>query len=242
MEFINQTSRRYSPTVLYSSCLMAYPSPKCKPTQNWSTYCTLCNSYPENIFELTLRVAWNSVGFFVVVFLELWMSVLYILSYWNFGSFQIFSIVFMNLFYSVSRNLGGKLGHSVMEQLAIENMGELCQFELHTLQQKFGEKTGYVQFNIRGTTCGAVVSMYRFYSSSKVRVENLRIWYFATCLYLTIDLVLNYFYGYFKLVKSLEIYTQKSKPGWVILNLIEFNAILGKFIILGLTDVVLYSL
>lgn len=40
------------------------------------------------------------------------------------------------------RNLGGKLGHSVMEQLAIENMGELCQFELHTLQQKFGEKTG----------------------------------------------------------------------------------------------------
>lgn len=52
----------------------------------------------------------------------------------------------MNLFYSVSRNLGGKLGHSVMEQLAIENMGELCQFELHTLQQKFGEKTGYVQF------------------------------------------------------------------------------------------------
>lgn len=54
----------------------------------------------------------------------------------------------MNLFYSVSRNLGGKLGHSVMEQLAIENMGELCQFELHTLQQKFGEKTGYVQFKI----------------------------------------------------------------------------------------------
>lgn len=187
MEFINQTSRRYSPTVLYSSCLMAYPSPKCKLTQNCSTFCTLCNSYPENIFELTLRVAWNSVGFFVVVFLELWMSVLYILSYWNFGSFQIFSIVFMNLFYSVSRNLGGKLGHSVMEQLAIENMGELCQFELHTLQQKFGEKTGYVQFNIRGTTCGAVVSMYRFYSSSKVKIENLRIWYFATCLYLTID-------------------------------------------------------
>lgn len=148
MEFINQTSRRYSPTVLYSSCLMAYPSPKCKLTQNCSTFCTLCNSYPENIFELTLRVAWNSVGFFVVVFLELWMSVLYILSYWNFGSFQIFSIVFMNLFYSVSRNLGGKLGHSVMEQLAIENMGELCQFELHTLQQKFGEKTGYVQFKI----------------------------------------------------------------------------------------------
>lgn len=148
MEFINQTSRRYSPTVLYSSCLMAYPSPKCKLTQNCSTFCTLCNSYPENIFELTLRVAWNSVGFFVVVFLELWLSVLYILFYWNFGSFQIFSIVFMNLFYSVSRNLGGKLGHSVMEQLAIENMGELCQFELHTLQQKFGEKTGYVQFKI----------------------------------------------------------------------------------------------
>lgn len=78
MEFINQTSRRYSPTVLYSSCLMAYPSPKCKLTQNCSTFCTLCNSYPENIFELTLRVAWNSVGFFVFVFLELWMSVLYI--------------------------------------------------------------------------------------------------------------------------------------------------------------------
>lgn len=92
------------------------------------------------------------------------------------------------------------------------------------------------------TTCVAVVSLYRFYSSSKVKIENLRIWYFATCLYLTIDLVLNYFYGYFKLVKSLEIYTQKSKPGWVILNLIEFNAILGKLMIFGLRGVVLYSL
>lgn len=76
----------------------------------------------------------------------------------------------------------------------------------------------------------------------RLRLKNLRIWYFATCLYLTIDLDLNDFYGYFKLVKSLEIYTQKSKPGWVILNLIEFNGILGKFIILGLRGVVLYSL
>ncbi|XP_061172523.1 DNA polymerase eta-like [Saccostrea echinata] len=40
------------------------------------------------------------------------------------------------------RNLGGKLGQSVMEQLSIEKMGELCQFELHTLQQNFGDKTG----------------------------------------------------------------------------------------------------
>lgn len=42
------------------------------------------------------------------------------------------------------RNLGGKLGHAVMEQLAVENMGELCQFELTTLQLKFGDKTGWV--------------------------------------------------------------------------------------------------
>lgn len=89
--------------------------------------------------------------------------------------FLIFSIVFMNLFYSVSRNLGGKLGHSVMEQLAIENMGELSQFELHTLQQKFGEKTGYVRFqkNYSIQTFVAAVSMYRFFSSSKVKIKNL---------------------------------------------------------------------
>lgn len=31
-----------------------------------------------------------------------------------------------------------------MEQLAVENMGELCQFELTTLQLKFGDKTGWV--------------------------------------------------------------------------------------------------
>lgn len=94
----------------------------------------------------------------------------------------------MNLFYSVSRNLGGKVGHSVMEQLAIENMGELCQFELHTLQQKFGEKTGYVQFKISEELHVVLwYPIYRFYSSSKVKIENLRIWYFATCLYLTID-------------------------------------------------------
>ena len=43
-----------------------------------------------------------------------------------------------------SRNLGGKLGHAVMEQLAVENMGELCQFELTMLQLKFGDKTGWV--------------------------------------------------------------------------------------------------
>ncbi|XP_062587283.1 DNA polymerase eta-like [Saccostrea cucullata] len=40
------------------------------------------------------------------------------------------------------RNLGGKLGQSVMEQLNIERMGELCQFQLTTLQQNFGDKTG----------------------------------------------------------------------------------------------------
>lgn len=238
MEFINQTSRRYSPTVLYSSCLMAYPSPKCKPTQNCSTFCTLCNSYPENIFELTLRVAWNSVGFFVVVFLELWMSVLYILSYWNFGSFQIFSIVFMNLFYSVNRNLGG-ISWAIQwwNNWPLRTWESCVSLSCIPYNRNLEKKTGYLQFKITEELQHTSMCC-----CGKVKIENLRIWYFATCLYLTIDLVLNYFYGYFKLVKSLEIYTQKSKPGWVILNLIEFNAILGKFIILGLTGVVLYSL
>lgn len=32
----------------------------------------------------------------------------------------------------------------MIEQLTIQNIGQLCQYELHTLQQNFGDKTGYV--------------------------------------------------------------------------------------------------
>ncbi|XP_048061895.1 DNA polymerase eta isoform X1 [Megalobrama amblycephala] len=40
------------------------------------------------------------------------------------------------------RNLGGKLGKSIMETLGVENMGDLTQFTKVQLEQHFGEKTG----------------------------------------------------------------------------------------------------
>lgn len=40
------------------------------------------------------------------------------------------------------RNLGGKLGKSIMETLRVENMGDLTQFSKIQLEQHFGEKTG----------------------------------------------------------------------------------------------------
>lgn len=46
------------------------------------------------------------------------------------------------LFYLRRRNLGGKLGSSIIETLGVENMGELTRFSLAQLGQHFGEKTG----------------------------------------------------------------------------------------------------
>lgn len=40
------------------------------------------------------------------------------------------------------RNLGGKLGKSIMETLRVENIGDLAQFGKIQLEQHFGEKTG----------------------------------------------------------------------------------------------------
>ena len=43
-----------------------------------------------------------------------------------------------------SRNLGGKFGVYLMEELGAENMGDIQQFSKKCLQQKFGDKDGYV--------------------------------------------------------------------------------------------------
>lgn len=40
------------------------------------------------------------------------------------------------------RNLGGKLGVSITENLGVENMGDLTRFSQAQLEQHFGEKTG----------------------------------------------------------------------------------------------------
>ncbi|KAL3875127.1 hypothetical protein ACJMK2_038059 [Sinanodonta woodiana] len=40
------------------------------------------------------------------------------------------------------RNLGGKLGQSLKEQLGVEFMGDLCKFSEKELQQHYGDKTG----------------------------------------------------------------------------------------------------
>ncbi|KAK3593446.1 hypothetical protein CHS0354_020211 [Potamilus streckersoni] len=40
------------------------------------------------------------------------------------------------------RNLGGKLGQSLTEQLGVEFMGDLCKFTEKELQQHYGDKTG----------------------------------------------------------------------------------------------------
>ena len=41
-----------------------------------------------------------------------------------------------------SRNLGGKLGHSLMEDLNVEFMGDLCKYTEKQLQSHTGDKTG----------------------------------------------------------------------------------------------------
>ncbi|XP_046543130.1 DNA polymerase eta-like [Haliotis rubra] len=40
------------------------------------------------------------------------------------------------------RHLGGKLGETLMQQLGVENMGDLCRFSERELQQIAGDKTG----------------------------------------------------------------------------------------------------
>uniref|UniRef100_A0A3Q3W9U2 DNA polymerase eta n=1 Tax=Mola mola TaxID=94237 RepID=A0A3Q3W9U2_MOLML len=50
--------------------------------------------------------------------------------------------LFNSLPISKIRNLGGKLGSSIIETLAVENMGDLCKFSQAQLGQHFGEKTG----------------------------------------------------------------------------------------------------
>ncbi|XP_021363303.1 DNA polymerase eta-like, partial [Mizuhopecten yessoensis] len=46
------------------------------------------------------------------------------------------------------RHLGGKLGQSVMEQLQVENVGDLCRFTDRELQQYYGDKTGYWLYEV----------------------------------------------------------------------------------------------
>ncbi|XP_059422818.1 DNA polymerase eta [Carassius carassius] len=50
--------------------------------------------------------------------------------------------LFSTLAISKIRNLGGKLGTSIMETLRVQNMGDLTQFSKTQLEQHFGEKTG----------------------------------------------------------------------------------------------------
>uniref|UniRef100_A0A8C9WDE5 DNA polymerase eta n=1 Tax=Scleropages formosus TaxID=113540 RepID=A0A8C9WDE5_SCLFO len=46
------------------------------------------------------------------------------------------------------RNLGGKLGTSIVESLEVENIGEITQFTQVQLVQRFGEKTGLWLFDL----------------------------------------------------------------------------------------------
>ena len=41
-----------------------------------------------------------------------------------------------------SRNLGGKLGHGLMDDLSVEFMGDLCKYTERQLQSNTGDKTG----------------------------------------------------------------------------------------------------
>lgn len=50
--------------------------------------------------------------------------------------------LFSTLPISKIRNLGGKLGLSITETLAVENMGDLTRFSRAQLEQHFGDKTG----------------------------------------------------------------------------------------------------
>ncbi|TSN48494.1 DNA polymerase eta [Bagarius yarrelli] len=58
------------------------------------------------------------------------------------------SELFMTLPVSKIRNLGGKLGVSITETLAVENMGELTRFTQAQLEERFGEKTGHWLYNL----------------------------------------------------------------------------------------------
>ena len=53
--------------------------------------------------------------------------------------------VYLNLYLYLflSRNLGGKLGQQVVEQLHVENMGDLLKFSEKVFQQLLGDKNGY---------------------------------------------------------------------------------------------------
>lgn len=48
----------------------------------------------------------------------------------------------VTLLFLFSRNLGGKMGASIIETLKVENMGDLTRFSQSQLVQHFGEKTG----------------------------------------------------------------------------------------------------
>ena len=43
-----------------------------------------------------------------------------------------------------SRYLGGKFGACLVEELGVENMADIQQFSKKCLQEKFGDKDGYV--------------------------------------------------------------------------------------------------
>uniref|UniRef100_A0AAQ4REZ7 DNA polymerase eta n=1 Tax=Gasterosteus aculeatus aculeatus TaxID=481459 RepID=A0AAQ4REZ7_GASAC len=65
--------------------------------------------------------------------------------------------LFNSLPVSKIRNLGGKLGASITETLAIENMGDLTRFSQAQLVQHFGEKTGQWLYDLcRGIDFEAV--------------------------------------------------------------------------------------
>ena len=57
--------------------------------------------------------------------------------------FLVEKIPYLGLYVN-RRNLGGKLGQQVMEQLQVENMGDLVKFSEKVLQQLLGDKSGSV--------------------------------------------------------------------------------------------------
>ncbi|XP_065831259.1 DNA polymerase eta-like isoform X2 [Oscarella lobularis] len=56
--------------------------------------------------------------------------------------------LFRTLPFRKIRNLGGKLGYSVEEQLGISCVGELCAFEASKLRELFGDKNGFWLYNV----------------------------------------------------------------------------------------------
>ena len=51
-------------------------------------------------------------------------------------------IPLIDLYFLFRRNLGGKFGASIMEDLQVETMGDLLKFSLPLLQEKYGDKNG----------------------------------------------------------------------------------------------------